>query len=221
LALPKQRHSRKNNGLAQIRIDPSPKIPHELQKLYGYLSSALSEAHESLRALEKLYMNDDVVALLNSTAPEFFGLLQQLLTHNIILCIARLTDKPGPAGQENLTLSRLVFELSDDQKYSELRTRLDEKCKRIEEMSHPVRLYRHKLLAHADRAEGLKENTELGEKISIKFIRNLLEQIADFLNTFDYEFTNATTDYRDLICTYGDVTKDLIAYLRRPTPINP
>ncbi len=160
-------------------------------------------------------MNDDVVALLNSTAPEFFVLLQQLLVNNIILCIARLTDKPTTGRRENLTLSRLVLELSDNQKYSELRTRLNEKYERIEKMSGPIRLYRHKLLAHADRAVCLKTNTNLGEEISIKFIRELLKQIADFLNTFDYEFTNATTDYADLIRRYRDVTNDFIAYLRK------
>jgi AbiU2 len=207
------RVSHKNSRL--IRVEPSPSIPQELRKLYGYLSSALTEAHESLRALERLYLNDDVVALLNSTAPEFFALLQQLLVHNIILYIARLTDEPETGGRENLTLSRLVLELSSNQKYSELRTRLDEKCKRIEKMSCPIRLYRHKLLAHADRVEGLTPNTKLGKEISILTFRKLLKQIADFLNTFDYEFTNAETDYADLIRTHGDVTNDFIAYLRK------
>jgi hypothetical protein len=87
----------KNTGLPRIRINASEKIPQELRKLYGYLSGALVEAHESFLALEKLYMNKDVVALMNSTAPEFFVLLQELLTHNIFLCIARLTDKPEVA----------------------------------------------------------------------------------------------------------------------------
>jgi HEPN superfamily AbiU2-like protein len=162
-------------------------------------------------------MNKDVVALLNSTAPDFFVLVQELLVNNIILSIARLTDKPGSGRkppQENLTLSRLVLELSE-QKYPELHTRLDEKWKRIEKMSCPIRLYRHKLLAHADRVECLKANTDLGEKITIKLIRELLEQIAAFLNTFDFEFTNAETDYPDLVRTHSDVANDLIAYLRR------
>jgi hypothetical protein len=214
LRCPNKGLSYKNSGLARIRINPSEKIPRELQELYGYLSGALVEAYESSRALERLYMNDTVVVLLNSTAPEFFVLLQQLLVHEIILCIARLTDKPETGGRENWTLSRLVLEVSD-QKYPELRARLDEKSKRIEEMSGPVRLYRHKLLAHADQAECLKENTDLGAKITIKFIRELLEQIADFLNTFDYEFTNAETDYLDFVRRYRDVTNDFIACLRQ------
>ena len=160
-------------------------------------------------------MNKDVVAVLNKTAPEFFVLLQQLLVQNIILGIARLTDKPETLGRANSTLSRLVLELLADKKYSDLRIRLDEKCKRIEKMSDPARLYRHKLLAHADQAECLKENTNLGKKISIKFVRKLLKQIADFLNTFDYEFTNAKIDYADLVRRYRDVTTDLAAALRK------
>jgi hypothetical protein len=144
----------------------------------------------------------------------FFALLQQLLVHNIILCIARLTDNPKTAGRENWTLSRLVLELSD-QKYSELHTRLGEKCKKIEEISNPVRLYRHRLLSHADQAECLNETTDLGDKITIKFIRELLEQIGDFLNTFDREFTNAETGYPDFVRTHRDVTDDFIAHLQK------
>jgi hypothetical protein len=201
--------------LARIRGNFSnTKIPQELQKLYGYLFGALIETHESLRALERLYMNDDVVTLLNSEGPEFFALLRELLIHNIILCIARLTDEPGTGRRENWTLSRLLLELSD-QKYSKLRDQLDEKYKRIEKMSCRVRLYRHKLLAHADKVECLKANTNLGKNITIKFIRHLLKQIADFLNTFDHEFTNNENDYPDLVRRYQDVTKDFIAYLQK------
>jgi hypothetical protein len=162
-------------------------------------------------------MNKDVVALMNSTAPQFFVLVQQLLVNNIILSIARLTDKPESGRkppQENLTLSRLVLELPDE-KYLDLRTRLDEQGRRIEEMSHPVRLYRHKVLVHADRAECLKDNTKLGEKISISVFRELLKAFADFLNTFDYAFTKAVTDYEDPIGRCADITDDLIAYLRK------
>jgi hypothetical protein len=208
--------SHKHSGMPRIRISYNEtKIPKEHQKLYGYLSGALTETYESLRAVEKLYMNDVVVARLNSAAPEFFALVRQLLIHNIILCIARLTDKPKTFGQENLTLSRLFLELSYDQKCSNLRARLDKKWKRIEEMSRRVQSYRHKLLAHADKAECLKANTKLGKNITIKFIRQLLKQIADFLNTFDYEFTHVKNDYPVLVRKRQDVTKGLLAYLRR------
>ena len=194
-------------------VNPPAAIPRELGELYGYLSGALIGTYQSLNALERLYMDADVVALLNSTAPEFFVLLQELLADNIILSIAKLTDKATTGGQENLTLSRLVRELSE-QKYPELRTRLNEKYERIKKMSCPITLYRHKLLAHADQVECLKANTELGKEIPIKLIRELLEQIADFLNTFDYEFTKGETDYPS---TPRDVTDDFIAYLRKRT----
>jgi Holliday junction resolvasome RuvABC endonuclease subunit len=78
----------KNTPLPRIRINPTEKIPQELKELYGYLSGALVEAHESFLALEELYMDEDVVALMNRVAPEFFVLLQELLAHNIFLCKA-------------------------------------------------------------------------------------------------------------------------------------
>jgi AbiU2 len=195
------------------RVKASPLIPEELRELYGYLSSALFEARESLHALENLYMDAGVVALLNRTAPAFFILVEEVLVNNIILSIARLTDQPQTRQHENLTLSRLVLELSE-RKYSDLGAQLDEKCKRIEEMSNPVRLYRHKRLAHADKAVCLKANMSLSDEISISLIRELIKEIADFLNTFDYEFTKGETSYDEPISTYEGVT-DFIAYLQK------
>ena len=213
--LPTQALSHKCSGMPRIRINYNEtKIPREHQKLYGYLSGALAETYESLRAVERLYMSDVVVARLNSTAPEFFALVRQLLIHNIILCIARLTDKPKTRGQENWTLSTLVNELSD-QKYSTLHAQLEKKYDRIDKMSERIRTYRHKRLGHADKVECLKVNTRLGKNITMKFIRQLLKQIADFLNIFDYEFTTVRNDYRELVRSHRDVTKDLIAYLRK------
>ena len=197
----------------RYRVESSPLIPPELQEPYSYLSTALFETRESLHALESLYMDAGLVDLLNRIAPAFFAFVKEVLAHNIILSIARLTDKPEIGGRENLTLSRLVLELSD-QKYSELRTQLDGKCKRIEEMRDPIRLYRNKLLAHADRAECLNANSKLGENISIMFIRELLKEIGDFLNTFDFAFTKSETSYDEPIDTYENVTA-FIDYLRK------
>jgi hypothetical protein len=199
--------------MMRYRVESSQLIPPELQEPYSYLSTALFETRESLHALENLYMDAGVIDLLNRIAPAFFAFVKEVLVHNIILSIARLTDKPQTGGQENLSLSRLVFELSD-QKYSELRTQLDEKSKRIEEMSCPIRLYRHKLLAHADRAEVLKENTSLGEKISISVFRELVNEVADFLNMFNFAFTKSETSYDEPIDTYGNV-RDFIAYVQK------
>jgi hypothetical protein len=117
-------------------------------------------------------------------------------------------------GQENWTLSALLHELSN-QKYSTLHPRLKEKYERIDKMSERVRLYRHKRLGHADKVECLKANTKLGKNITIKFIRQLLKQIDDFLNTFDCEFTTVKNDYPELVREHGDVSKDFIAYLRK------
>ena len=170
--------------------------------------------HDVLHALVSLYANSDVVALLNSTSPAFFVLVQEMLVDNLILSVARMTDKPesGHPPQANLTLSRLVLELSD-QKHSRLRARLATKCQRIEKLSRPIRSYRHKVLAHADRAERLRSNTRLGKNITISLVRRILEKMADFLNTFDYAFTKGETAYQP-IGLFGDVS-DFVSFLQK------
>lgn len=198
------------------RVKTSRLIPRELRRLYGYLSGALFETHDSLHTLEELYGDSSVVDLLNTTAPAFFAHVKEILVRDIILSISRVTDKPGnprsKPPQENLTLSRLVLELSP-QKHPKLHARLEKKWKRIEKLSAPIRTYRHKVIGHADKVVCLKPTRKLGKKISISLIRRTLEKIEDFLNTFDYAFTKGETGYHS-IGHYGNVG-DFVAYLKK------
>jgi hypothetical protein len=107
---PRFRSSDRPNDVAFFNDSPSPgpnvKWPAQPARRGGRSRSELKSDPAVL-----FYMNKNVVALMNSTAPEFFVLLQELLAHNILLCIPRLTDKHEVGRRENLRLSRLVVEL--------------------------------------------------------------------------------------------------------------
>ena len=155
-----------------------------------------------------------MVSLLNEMAPAFFIRHQRLLIESIILSFSRLTDeiKTGRRGkrQENLTLTRLMHGLGDSHK--RLRVDLQKKWTMIESDVVPMRLYRHKLLSHADRVQHLSPSTNLGQNITIGSMRKLLDQISEFLCAFDFFFSGVKTAYYPT-AAYGDVD-DLIVYVR-------
>src|SRR4029453_7123428 len=93
-----------------------------------------------------------------------------------------------------------------------LRVDLKKKWKEIKAAAEPVRLYRHKLLAHTSLMHYLSPSTSLANGITMKSVRNLLDQILDYLAAFDYFFTGVDTPV-GYPASYGDAA-DLIAYLR-------
>jgi hypothetical protein len=89
---------------------------------------------------------------------------------------------------------------------------LKKKWAKIRDTAKQLRTYRHKRLAHSD-LHHLSPSTKLGGDISIGSMKKLLDQISDFLSTFDYFFTGVETTSYSPPASYGDA-HDLIAYLK-------
>jgi hypothetical protein len=197
------------------RLEASAKIPAALRKVYGHLAGIVIETLGCYEELITLFGDSkETIQLMNATAPAFFMRHEHLLIDHIILCLSRLTDENQSGSrknrQENLTLARLL-ELPEAE-FDALRVDLKKKWKEIKAAAEPVRLYRHKLLAHMSLMHYLSPSTSLANGIMMKSVRNLLDQILDYLAAFDYFFTGVDTPV-GYPASYGDAT-DLIAYLR-------
>src|SRR6266480_5208229 len=197
------------------RVEVSPKIPSELREVYEHLAGAVINTLGSYSELVTLFsMSEETVELMNATAPTFFVRHQQLLVDHTILSLSRLTDEkhsgPRKNPQDNLTLPRLL-DLHEPE-HHQLRVDLQRKWKTIKVASSPIRLYRHKLLAHASLVHYLSPSTRLGDEITMTSMKNLLDEILDYLATFDCFFTGVDTPL-SYPPSYGEAT-DLIAYLR-------
>ena len=100
---------------------------------------------------DALYRNSDDAALLVRSARWFFRFHKSLLTREIMLRIARLTDDEETAGRQNLVLKSILKdpELDAVPEFREdLKRELEELCADAK----PVGTFRHKYLAHLDRA---------------------------------------------------------------------
>jgi HEPN superfamily AbiU2-like protein len=190
----------------------NPRIPKELKQTYEHLVGIALGTRRASNELEVLFNGSrEAIDLMNQTAPEFFVHHQELLSDHIILSISRLTDnkRSGTRNnpQENLTLDCL---LDHEPKGGELHKML----KQIRTNAKPVRLYRHKVLAHLSQEHRLKPSPKLAEDISLKLIRDLLYQIDDFLLAFECSFTKIRIE-APLNCpgSFGDASA-LLEYLK-------
>ena len=198
-------------------VEPDPRLPEHLAQLYGHLAGALIEAYRPFDELVYLYAtSSDIVKILNEVAPAFFVRYQHLIVVELILSVSRLTDNPTSGSradrQENLPLDRLFLGLEVPEHF-ELRQTLSEKWQGIRATSSPIRLYRHKLIAHADLVHYITTSTDLGENITIARFRKILSDIADYLNTFDSFFTHTESMYGGL-AEFGGA-EDLVSFLRK------
>lgn len=195
------------------RLEPDPRIPAELQEVYGHLAGSVIETQGLYRELEVLYTSKETTELLDKTAQTFFIRHQQLVIGHIILSIARLTDEKQSGNrknpQENLTLPQLLDArvLRSDQLLT-----LQKKWTAIKGATAPVRQYRHKILAHASKVHYLAPSTTLGKNITITTMGSMLVEIADYLSTFDFFFTGTDSPV-NYPWTHGEAP-DLLAYLK-------
>lgn len=137
------------------------------------------------------------VELVNSIAPSFFRMVQDILWNDVLLHVARLTDPPQRGAFENLTLLCLDSHLDDEN----LRTRIRDLNERALSRAAFARDYRNKRLAHNDLSHALEraEPLTLGSRQDVE---EVLAAFSEVLNALNSHFAGATMAYREVI---GDV----------------
>jgi len=150
----------------------------DLGRVFYQLFNECAHVHLKWRTFVTLFgTSEERVNLLNDAAGSFFGMLQAVLWEDVLLNIARLTDKPSVAGHSVLTLRRLP-DLAKD--VSGLEGAMDTMDKKV----RFVRDWRNRHLAHRnldlalDRAEPL-------EGASRQKVYEALGAIAASLNTVE------------------------------------
>ena len=138
------------------------------------------------------------IDLLNWAAPTFFGLLDGILWHDIILAIARLTDPARSAGKENASLAQLVESLKPFVEptviaawHSQLQD-LKTYCK-------PVRDIRNRLLGHDDLATTLHFHPDPLPGVSRAYIEGALARLRDLLGAIEKHFRGSYTSHQYII----------------------
>jgi AbiU2 len=189
-------------------------LPANLADIYQRLYGDVASLHLRWATYRKLFATSQQrTDVLNNTAPSFFRILHDILADDVIIGIARVTDKVRTSGQSNLVLRQLVDGLdraTHDKLIAELETKLND----IENLCAPIQRHRHKRLAHRDQQNAVDPAANPLPGITVPIINQTLECIADFMNSFQQPFLGNHVVYSETIPGLGDA-ESLILALRR------
>jgi len=168
-----------------------------LGSVFEALSNEVTWLHFEWAQYRTLYVEDrGVVELLNNTARVFFGLVQHLLRRGVFLNIARLTDPAQQGRYQNLSIRALPGLISDCRLRDEVEAQVDATCR----MAEGVRRHRDKRLAHLDRMDALKAESESTlEDIPVAEVDNIVKAIGTTLNTVQAHYCHNETAYGSFV----------------------
>jgi hypothetical protein len=159
-----------------------------LGRLFNALWQEISWLYEKWNQYLALYGGKPSrIDLLNRAAPYFFGIIQDVLWEDIVLHIARLTDRPQSVGKENLTIRRIP-NLVDDAIMAQKLGRLIDIAIQSSEF---CRDWRNRHIAHRDLNIVLKGNNAPLKPANRKKIKEALDSIADVLNAVSGYYGNS------------------------------
>lgn len=190
-------------------------IPSDINEVYRALFQEVCHLHRKWGVFRHLYVSgQEIVDLLNAAGGDYFGITQTLLAHDIVLTIARLTDRKQSAGRENLCLEQLIHSV-DSSQHSQLRQNIEQIYFQTKPKFAFAKTYRNKLIAHYDFTVKLARSPEPPIPTTID-IEDGLEGIRDVMNAIPQYFVGleiATVNYYDLVTRPGGENR-LIARLR-------
>jgi hypothetical protein len=175
----------------------SKPISARLQKRLDAIHLEVCELHFKYRYFAQLFMDKQSLQIATATAPSFFGHIQNVMLHDIILCIGRLTDPAGPKSRENLSFYSILADIHDVSLHAEV-------CQivsNIKAKTGAIRNWRNKKLAHNDLANALHD-THL-QPIYVADLEEVIKLTGNIVNIFYRRFRDMEVAYDECI-TSGD-----------------
>ncbi len=168
-------------------------------EIFDKLDQEIIWLHAKYRIFFQLFAHsEERIRFLSEKAPGFFRVTQDVLLHDIILSLSRLTDPPITRGKENLsirTLNKFAKRLDDCTFYSDISSRVED----IVALCKPFRTWRNKRIAHTDLPTVLKYNPDPLPGISRKMIENVLRRLRELFNYIIGHFEDSETAYEHVI----------------------
>lgn len=159
--------------------------------LFGKLSERLVE----LSALWDIYVevfgtNQTRIDILNKAAPTFTATIHNNFLDSVILGICRLVDPPGDGSRQNITFRRLTDKIPADHKLV-VSGDVDRLLNAAIESAKPLRVHRHKRIAHASLDEAV--GVAVLPKVSRSDISNAITAGQNLMNALTLSECNGVT----------------------------
>jgi len=182
------------NMPAKVNADYS-RFPISIREVLPYIEGEVSELRNYWQIYHFLFMDKEQKTIFfGERFGPLLGVLQNLLGAQMILNIARLTDKDSKK-QRNLSLWALT-EAIQYAKETDFEQKVNSALDEITTTVSKMRTHRHKQIAHFDLevSLGLSPLPE----VLLSEIKTALEQMENFLNLFEWEFAKTTVGFDGL-----------------------
>jgi hypothetical protein len=178
----------------------------ELGRVYNALSTQLSRLQITWNLYRQLYVRSQKrIDILNQTAGYFFGVLQRVLLDEALLHLGRMTDVESISKRENLTIKRLPSLVP-----KALRKEIEGLLAVVETAYKPMRLLRHRRIAHSDLQVAIGKDSLQG--VSHAQIEATIAGLRAVLNRLELHYWRSETSYEHVNTPVGDADS-LIYYL--------
>ncbi len=182
----------------------------DLGELVAALYHRVAWLHMRWALYRQLFAKSDRrIELLNDTAALLFSVVQQTLFNDVVLNLARLTDRPRTP-KENLTLQRIADHVSDP----ELHLEVSRLAQAAVDACKGIRARRNRQLAHDDLPLALATSTDPVAGISRADIESALLAVRKMLNALQTHYCQSTVGYEYAVTGPGDGDA-LVHYLHR------
>jgi len=176
---------------AEVEENYRQKMGSDLGSLYHRLWTECVSLHWKWSEFIELYCTSEGrIAVLNSSAPSFFRMVEVSLHEDILLHIARLVDSPKSFGNHNLSVMRLP-ELVDP----EIRVEVEQHLQTTEQKCGAARVWRNRRIAHRDLDLALRRPVEALPSVGRDVITEALRSIANLLNILERHYCGAQVPY--------------------------
>jgi hypothetical protein len=180
-----------------------------LAKVCEALSDDVTWLHAKWMEFRTLYgYSKERIDLLNETAGFFFRVVQEVLWDDILLHVARLTDRAQTGSKENLVLARLPKLIEDPALSTEVETLAEvarQKCMF-------ARDWRNRRLAHSDLALATGSASEGLSAVSRQNIEEVLAAIRKVLNEVHRRYLGSDVGFEHVMSHSG---ADMLLYRLR------
>jgi hypothetical protein len=207
----------------QVTDEYVQRMGKPLGALFSALWRELVWLHVKWGEYVELFGTDlERVELLNRAAPNFFGIIQDVLLDNILLHIARMTDEPGSGTKTTLTIRALP-----DAVDPKIRATVEALINSAKDKVQFCRVLRNKSLAHSDLTLAL--DPKLAAPLPTKSrnrVREALDAVGNIMNTIEEHYGSAPTGFAYTIPALGgaglllDVIESGLAARKTQAPLS-
>lgn len=164
-------------------------LGNELGTLYAHLSAEYLDLNYKWKEFVTLFgTNPERIDLLNQSASQFWAYIHNVLFEDILLHIARLTDKEMTTGKKNLSIQGFL-NIRANKKFE---NQLQKAINKVVKDANFCRVWRNKRIAHIDYDYRTNDKYKLAPATRAKVSR-CIEGIYKILNLIEKNFFHAET----------------------------